>query len=246
MTRTEQLEFLIKHLAPTAEIPQNDSDKWRLFRSLVNVRQALPVSDEFLSVQDEFLQGEIAAKGIVKNPPRLCKGDITTLAVDGIVNAANSGLLGCFVPCHGCIDNAIHTYAGVQLRLQCAEIMQKQGYAEPTGTAKITRAYNLPSKYILHTVGPIIYDSVTEKECRQLADCYRSCLDLAKENGLKSIAFCCISTSEFRFPNEQAAEIAIKAVGDWQTQHSDYDIAVIFNVFKECDYEIYQKMLNRG
>lgn len=253
MTRAEQLNFLIRYLSPQTTIPKTDDEKWRLFRSLVNMREPLPVSDKFLSVQDKLLQGEINTKGItslvelvpIKDNLYLWQGDITTLAVDGIVNAANNQMLGCFIPCHRCIDNAIHTYAGVQLRFECAEIMRRQGYAEPTGKAKITSAYNLPSKYILHTVGPIIYDKLTDEDCGLLANCYTSCLNLARENGLKSIAFCCISTGEFHFPNEQAAGIALATVGEWQKQNSDYagDLAVIFNVFKDEDYEIYQRLL---
>ena len=170
----------------------------------------------------------------------LWQGDITTLAVDAIVNAANSQMLGCFVPCHGCIDNAIHTYAGVQLRLECARLMARQ--EEPTGCAKITKAYNLPCRYVLHTVGPIISGAVTQADRELLASCYRSCLELAESNGLHSVAFCCISTGEFRFPNELAAEIAIQTVGEWQRQNPE-KIKVIFNVFKDSDYEIYKRLL---
>ena len=171
----------------------------------------------------------------------LWQGDITTLAVDAIVNAANSAMLGCFVPCHGCIDNAIHSAAGVQLRLECARIMAQQA-EEPTGRAKITRAYNLPCRYVLHTVGPIIDGQVTRQDRELLASCYRSCLELAATYGLKSIAFCCISTGEFHFPNELAAEIAIRTVKAFQQQNPNR-MEVIFNVFKDCDYEIYKKLL---
>lgn len=245
MTRAEQLDFLIRHLSPEVKIPQSDGDKWRLFRSLVNLREPEPISEEFLRVQDAFLQAELKAKGItelselspISKNIYLWQGDITTLAADGIVNAANSGMLGCFTPCHACIDNAIHTYAGVQLRLECADIMRRQGHPEPTGGAKITKAYNLPSKYILHTVGPIINGALTDRACELLADCYRSSLALAKENGLRSIAFCCISTGEFRFPQEMAAEIAMKTVKEWQG-----DMEVIFNVFKDRDFEIYNRL----
>ena len=172
----------------------------------------------------------------------LWQGDITTLAADAIVNAANRQMLGCFVPCHGCIDNAIHTYAGVQLRLECAGIMERQGHEEETGHAKITKAYNLPCRFILHTVGPIIYGSVSEADRKLLADCYRSCLDLAAEHGLRSVAFCCISTGEFHFPNELAAQIAIQTVTDWQRQNPN-QMEVIFNVFKDSDREIYERLL---
>jgi O-acetyl-ADP-ribose deacetylase (regulator of RNase III) len=169
-------------------------------------------------------------------------GDITTLKVDAIVNAANSGMLGCFVPNHACIDNAIHTFAGVQLRLDCAAIMERQGHPEPTGQAKITSAYNLPSKYILHTVGPIITGELAQNDCELLASCYRSCLELAKQSGVGSIAFCCISTGEFRFPNEEAAQIAVKTVAEYVAGIQS-KVKVVFNVFKEKDYDIYRRLL---
>lgn len=225
-------------------------EKKRYFRALVNVRPPKPASEEFLRLQKEFLQSELLRKGItdiadleeVAPDIFLWQGDVTTLKCDGIVNAANSQMLGCFCPNHGCIDNAIHTYAGVELRLECAEIMKKQGVEEPTGRAKITAAYNLPCKYVLHTVGPVIYDKVTETHEKQLADCYRSCLGLADEKGLKSIAFCCVSTGEFRFPNVRAAEIAVKTVADYKRENRD-GIKVVFNVYKDCDYEIYKRLL---
>lgn len=172
----------------------------------------------------------------------LWRGDITTLRCDGIVNAANNQMLGCFCPNHGCIDNAIHTFAGIQLRLACAELMKKQGHEEETGTAKITPAYNLPCKYVLHTVGPIITGRLREKDNQLLASCYRSCLELAEQNGLKSIAFCCISTGEFHFPNDKAAEIAIQTVKEYR-KRTGSQMEVIFNVFKKTDYEIYRKLL---
>ena len=225
-------------------------DKFRLFRALVNVRMPKQASKEFLQIQDEYLQEELQAKGItdiadlkpVLPEIYLWQGDITTLKCDGIVNAANSQMLGCFCPNHRCIDNAIHTFAGVQLRQECAEIMRKQGREEPTGQAKITGAYNLPCKYVLHTVGPIVYGELTETHEKQLADCYRSCLALADKNGLNSIAFCCISTGEFHFPSKRAAEIAIETVTNYKKQTGS-SIKVIFNVFKEYDYEIYARLL---
>lgn len=248
MTRIEQLDFLIEELSKKERIQNHGSDRWRIFRTLVNTREAEPVSTEFLTVQDEMLQSIIAEKGItnlsdltwVKENIYLWQGDITTLKVDGIVNAANSGMLGCFVPCHGCIDNAIHTFSGVQLRLECAEKMKLQGYPEPTGRAKITNAYNLPCKYILHTVGPIVTGTLTKNHCDLLADCYYSCLSLAVENNLNSLAFCCISTGEFHFPNEKAAEIAISVIRDFLKTHS---IKVVFNVFKDVDWRIYNELL---
>ena len=227
-----------------------DSEKRKLFRALVNVRMPKAASKELLQVQDEYLQEELRQKGLtdiadlepIADGIYLWQGDITTLKCDCIVNAANSQMLGCFCPNHGCIDNAIHTFAGMQLRLECAEIMRNQGHEEPTGSAKITKAYNLPCKFVLHTVGPIVRGELTQRHEEQLASCYRSCLALAAENGLESIAFCCISTGEFCFPNERAAEIAIKTVGEYKEKRAS-DIKVIFNVFKEYDYEIYARLL---
>ncbi len=248
MTRDAQLAFLIRDLSPAAAIPPDTDGKWRLFRALVNVRKPTPVSDEFLEVQDAMLQTMASEKnntGLedlqpVENALYLWQGDITTLRVDAIVNAANSGMLGCFVPNHVCIDNAIHTFAGVQLRLECADIMARQGHPEPTGQAKITSAYNLPSKYVLHTVGPIITNKVTARDCELLADCYRACLVLATQHSLQSVAFCCISTGEFHFPNDRAAEVAVSVVRDFVQA---YPIKVIFNVFKDTDRRIYEKLL---
>ena len=230
-----------------------ESTKPVVFRALCNVRPPVPASEEFLRLQDEYLQQELQRKGItdmstltpISSDICLWRGDITTLKCDGIVNAANSQMLGCFYPNHGCIDNAIHTYAGVQLRLECAEIMQRQGYEEPTGQAKITSAYNLPCNYVLHTVGPIVSGKLTDAHEKQLASCYRSCLELADEKGLQSIAFCCISTGEFLFPNERAAEIAIHTVVDYK-QQTQSGIKVIFNVFKELDYAIYARLLGKA
>ena len=219
-------------------------------RSLMNVRPPAPVSEAFLDVQGAYLEERLAERGITSlndlTPVRpglyLWQGDITTLAVDAIVNAANSRMLGCFVPCHSCIDNAIHTYAGMQLRLECARIMEKQEGAEPAGKAKITKAYHLPCRYVLHTVGPIIDGEVTQAERDMLASCYRSCLNLAAANELHSVAFCCISTGEYHFPNTMAAEIAIETVEAWRKQNKE-PIEVVFNVFKDCDYAIYKRLL---
>ena len=230
--------------------PPDEASQRQLLRSLMNVRPPVPASEEFLRVQDAYLSQRLAERGVTRltdlTPVRpglyLWRGDITTLAADAIVNAANSRMLGCFVPCHGCIDNAIHTYAGVQLRMACAELMGRQGHEEETGRAKITRAYNLPCRHVLHTVGPIIHGGVTEADREQLASCYRSCLKLAAERGLHSVAFCCISTGEFHFPNELAAQIAIQTVREWQRNHPD-QIEVIFNVFKDSDYAIYRRLL---
>lgn len=232
-----------------AEIPSDEISQKRLLRALFNVRMPKTASDEFKRIQDEYLQEELRLKGVtdiaslapVATDIYLWKGDITTLKCDGIVNAANSQMLGCFCPNHGCIDNAIHTFAGIGLRQECAEIMKNQG-EEPTGRAKITKAYNLPCKYILHTVGPIVYGELTKQHEKQLADCYRSCLTLADENSLQSIAFCCISTGEFHFPNVKAAQIAVLTVTDYK-RRTKSKIKVIFNVFKESDYAIYARIL---
>lgn len=245
--------YLIKYLLAEdaryygTAIPESDTERFRLFRSLVNIRPPKPVSEEFLAVQDEFLKSKTAEKGItyikdlvpIEEGIYLWKGDITTLKCGAIVNAANSQMLGCFQPCHGCIDNAIHTFAGVQLRLKCAELMEEQGHEEATGTAKITPAYNLPCEKIIHTVGPIVSGVLTERHCLQLESCYKSCLEAAVRNNVGSVAFCCISTGVFGFPQREAAEIAVKTVRKFRENHV---IEVIFNVFKQDDYEIYRKL----
>ncbi len=256
MTQKERLLYLIKYLIKendelkSLDIPAEDTARKYLLRSLMNVRPPKSAAKDFLNIQDKYLQEEKTKKGVVsladipfmKSGIYLWKGDITRLSADAIVNAANSALLGCFVPCHGCIDNAIHSAAGIELRLECSRIMEKQKIKEPTGKAKITKAYNLPCRYVLHTVGPIVYGEVTKRDCDLLSDCYRSCLELAAEYQLKSIAFCCISTGEFHFPNKTAAEIAVQTVKDYQKKTSS-DMEVIFNVFKDCDYEIYKQLL---
>ena len=232
------------------EIPPDAAEQKSLLRSLFNVRMPGEISEEFLRIQDEYLQAETTEKGItelgdlapVSGDLYLWQGDITTLRCDAIVNAANSGMTGCYVPCHACIDNCIHTFAGVQLRLACAELMRQQGREEETGKAKITPAFNLPCKYVLHTVGPIISDQVTDEDDRLLASCYRSCLELAERNGVKSIAFCCISTGVFRFPNDRAAKIAVETVRAYKAR-TQSRVKVIFNVFKSSDHAIYQDLL---
>ncbi len=252
MTQTERRQFLIQWLIDEQpqysglRIPENTTEQKRLLRSLMNMRPPRPIDDGFLDVQDEYLREETANKGITdiaeltpcEDGIYIWQGDITALCCDAIVNAANSGLTGCYVPCHGCIDNAIHTYAGVQLRLACAKLMEKQGHEEPTGQAKITPSYNLPCKYVLHTVGPIIHGAVTQRDRETLASCYRSCLELARQNKIESVAFCCISTGEFHFPNNLAAETAVQTVRQYKG-----DIEVIFNVFKNADYKIYRDLL---
>ena len=256
MNQNERRLFLIRSLLNERleyrdwRIPQDVSDQKLLLRGLLNVRPAQVCNPEFLRVQDAYLRQATAEKGItdcsalspVQPGLYLWQGDITTLKCDAIVNAANSGMTGCYAPNHRCIDNAIHTFAGVQLRLACAEIMERQGCPEPTGQAKITPAFNLPCRYILHTVSPIVDESPTERDCAQLESCYRACLTLAAENRLESIAFCCISTDEFHFPNEQAAQIAVQTVKTFLNQKSSVK-KVIFNVFKDLDREIYARLL---
>lgn len=256
MNQSERRLYLIDSLLEEKEEyrriskPQNADGQRTLLRSLMNVRMASPVSEEFLAVQNDYLHEETKEKGItdiadltpVREDMYIWQGDITTLKCDAIVNAANSGMTGCYVPCHGCIDNCIHTYAGVQLRNYCAEIMEKQGHEEETGKAKITPGFNLPCKYVLHTVGPVITGVLTKHDEELLASCYRSCLVLAEENEVNSIAFCCISTGEFHFPNERAAQIAVKTVREYRYDHNS-KIKVIFNVWKDIDYDIYSRLL---
>ncbi len=252
MTHAERRMFLIRFLLDEEpryrdlHIPSGEAEQKTLLRSLMNVRPPRPVSEDFLAVQDEYLRAETARKGVtdvtdltaLEPGIYLWQGDITTLRCGAIVNAANSGMTGCYVPCHGCIDNAIHTFAGVQLRLACAELMKKQRHEEPTGQAKLTPAFNLPCDYVLHTVGPVIYGRVTQGDRELLASCYRSCLELAQENGINSVAFCCISTGEFHFPNDEAAKIAVDTVRRYKG-----DTEVILNVFKDTDLEIYRGLL---
>ena len=256
MTQDERRIRLIKALLDEqpqyrdVAIPREDFRQKKLLRALLNVRPPMEASEEFLAVQDTYLKEAIREKGVTTlsdlapvRPHRyLWRGDITTLEVDAIVNAANSALLGCFSPNHECIDNAIHTYAGVQLRLACQKIMQAQGHEEPTGAAKITPGFNLPAKFVLHTVGPIVTRELTERHERQLASCYRSCLELAEKSGVKSVAFCCISTGVFCFPNRRAAEIAIQTVDEYAAETGS-GIDVIFNVWKERDHAIYRALL---
>ena len=256
MNQSEKRLFLIQSLLnerPSCQkqmIPTDPERQKILLRGLMNIRAPQSVGADFLQAQDAYLQDEIAAKGItditgltpIQPGLYLWQGDITTLRCDAIVNAANSGMTGCYIPNHRCIDNAIHTYAGVELRLACAELMEQQGYPEPTGQAKITPAFNLPCRYVLHTVGPIIDGRVTQRDRELLASCYRSCLELAAENSLESVAFCCISTGEFHFPNELAAEIAVRTVKDFLKKQTSVK-KVIFNAFKDLDKAIYEKLL---
>ncbi|MBS1368244.1 MAG: protein-ADP-ribose hydrolase [Oscillospiraceae bacterium] len=256
MNQSEKRLFLIQSLLKERpeyrdlSIPSESDSQRQLLRGLMNIRAPQRTDAEFLKTQDAYLQGETAAKGItdiagltpIQPGLYLWQGDITTLKCDAIVNAANSGMTGCYIPNHRCIDNAIHTYAGVELRLACAELMEQQGHPEPTGQAKITPAFNLPCRYVLHTVGPIIDGRVTKEDKELLASCYRSCLELAAENGLESVAFCCISTGEFHFPNDLAAEIAVRTVKEFLKKQTSVK-KVIFNVFKDLDKAIYEKLL---
>ncbi len=254
MTQDERrrflLEFLLRERGETMALPADEAAQRRLLRALCNVREPIPAPADFLAVQDAYLQEETRRKGVTdaaripEAEPgiRLWRGDITTLRCDAIVNAANSALLGCFVPCHGCIDNAIHTYAGVQLRLACAELMAAQGHPEPAGRAKITPAFNLPSRYVLHTVGPIVRNRPTARDEALLAACYRSCLALAAAHGARSVAFCCISTGEFHFPSARAAQIAVQTVREAR-KTLQHEMDVIFNVYQERDLRIYEGLL---
>ena len=259
MKRSEQIHYLNEALLE--EMPQyrreagrlpQDAESQRYFlRCLMNIREPRALSPRFLQAQDELLQAEREEKGIVHvaDLPAvpgnerivLWQGDITRLDADAIVNAANAQLLGCFRPGHNCIDNVIHSAAGLQLREECASIMRAQGHEEPTGQAKITKGYNLPAKHVLHTVGPIIEGPLTEKDRELLASCYRSCLKLAEENRLKSVAFCCISTGVFRFPKEEAARIAVSTVRGYLEKGTIEK--VIFCVHGEENLRIYQNLL---
>ena len=256
MNQNEQRVYLIEKLLEEQpeyqgmSIPSDAAGQKRLLRSLMNVRLPRGIDDEFAQIQDAYLQQVNAERGVVtldgldEQQPDLYlwQGDITQLKVGAIVNAANSGMTGCYQPCHNCIDNCIHTYAGIQLRNYCSELMRRQGHEEPTGQAKITPAFNLPCDYVIHTVGPIVQGRLTRRHEQLLASCYESCLRIAGENGVDSIAFCCISTGVFMFPNERAAQIAVQMVKDYKIR-TNSKIKVIFNVFKESDRQIYEQLL---
>ena len=259
MIREKRLNFLIDGLKAESanfasiSIPENLKDKQQLLRAMMNVRPPRPIADEWLRLQDEELQEQLAEKGVVdiETLPRkgryiLWQGDITRLNAEAIVNAANSQMLGCFVPLHGCIDNAIHSAAGVQLRLECEKLMLSKESPEPTGEAEITHAFNLPSKYVIHTVGPIVHTAEpTLKDRSMLEACYLNCLECAESHGITSIAFCCISTGEFHYPNQEAAEVALSTVKRYFKENPDSSLtSVVFNVFKDIDYAIYKKLLN--
>ena len=258
MTQQERLRYLVEGLVAEykekhnehIDIPMNEEEQFNLFRALCNIRPAGSMPAEWMKIQDEYLTELAREKGIVtindmeKRAPQiyLWQGDITRLSVDAIVNAANNQLLGCFAPNHRCIDNTIHTFAGIELRMACSRMIEYMDMPEKTGVARKTYGFNLPAKHVIHTVGPIIYDTVTELEQVQLSSCYRSCLELANAYSLQSIAFCCISTGEFRFPNEDAAQIAIDTVRTY-LKETNSKIQVVFNVFKDIDYDIYNKLL---
>ena len=260
MNRIQQIQYLIQVLLQempayqeqARAFPQDELSQRRLLRSLMNVRPPMPLDPSFLAVQDDVLSAEREEKGVVEAdalPERpghpgitVWQGDITRLKADAIVDADNDRLLGCFVPCHGCIDNAIHSAAGLQLRDECNRLMEQQGRPEPTGQAKLTDGYNLPARYVLHTVGPIIHGRVTPQDRELLASCYRSCLKLASEHELQSVAFCCISTGEFHFPNQEAARIAVQTVKEFLKTPTTVR-KVIFNVFKDIDANIYDDLL---
>ena len=260
MNRLEQLqrlnsmllEEMPEYAAQAAAFPPEEGAQRRLLRSLMNLRPPLPLRADFLQLQDALLSAERVERGVVEvsslpltaADPRLClwRGDITRLAADAVVNAANSALLGCFIPCHGCIDNAIHSAAGLQLRDACFQLMRAQGHEEPAGSAKITPGYNLPARFVLHTVGPIVNGPLEARHRAQLASCYRACLALAAERGLESVAFCCISTGEFHFPAPEAAQIAVGAVQEFLREKTSIR-KVIFNVFQERDADLYRALL---
>lgn len=252
----EKLLYLINYLAKESkinigELPSNEIELKNLFRSLMNMRLPNDISEDYLKIEDEFLQEELDKKLItnienlkpIKNNLCIWKGDITTLKIDAIVNAANSAMLGCFYTMHKCIDNAIHSAAGTRLRLFCRDIINQCGGYLEIGDAKITPAFNLTCKYILHTVGPIIKDKVSKKDEELLSLCYKSCLNLVVENNIESVAFCCISTGEFKFPNDLAVDIALSSVNDFLKENKERNIKIVFNVFKDIDYELYNKKI---
>lgn len=275
LSNEEKVDYLIGRLKEDSvlyqeiEVGKDAVQKRRLLRALMNVRMPGPLDECIWNVQDELLQEETKEKGIVylteiptikeqyeskhayAEKLSLWQGDITRLSVDAIVNAANSQMLGCFVPCHKCIDNAIHSAAGMELREECNQKMQHkrlqygQRYEEPTGQALLTKGYNLPAKYVIHTVGPIVYGELNDSLRQDLADCYLSVLRCALEHGIRSIAFCCISTGEFHFPNEEAAEIAVRTVSRFLEQNEDAFDRILFNVFKEIDFKLYQRIFTK-
>ena len=269
MTQDEKLDYLIdffmKDSIEYKDMEVTKDDRRRVLRSLMNIRMPKSIPGNILEIQDDYLQEEAREKGIVSldeiptvreefrsnseyaDRISIWQGDITRLEVDAIVNAANSQMLGCFIPCHKCIDNAIHSAAGIELREECNHYMKKQAknksYEEPTGSAMITSSYNLPCKHVIHTVGPIVGYKLTNDLRNDLKSCYESCLKIALENGVRSIAFCCISTGEFHFPNDEAAKIAVETVSTFLREDASKIDRIIFNVFKNLDKEIYERLL---
>lgn len=261
------LKKLLEDLEYHIVIPMQEYEKRKLIRSIMNVRPPKPISDELLTLQSNYLQKQLKNKGIVNlsdiptikqqyhsdfiyaQKISLWQGDITQLKVGAIVNAANSQMLGCFIPCHNCIDNAIHSAAGIQLRLECHDIMEQRRiqygkqYQEPTATATLTKAYHLPCDYIIHTVGPIVYECLNDTLRQDLSNCYENVLKCCVENHIKSVAFCCISTGEFHFSNEEAAKIAVETVTNFLKTHDNHIERIIFNVFKDIDKQVYKKQL---
>ena len=263
MTQEQRLDTLVEAFKADSvqykdlQTPADTEGKRRILRSLMNIRMPKNLDDSVLTVQDEYLRERVLENGIVtlseipviRNGMSIWQGDITRLAVDAIVNAANSQMLGCFVPMHTCIDNCIHTFAGVQLRAECNRQMNQlrirygKDYEQPTAVPMLTDGYNLPAKKIIHIVGPIVEERLTSALEKDLADCYRNTLDLCAENGLRSVAFCCISTGVFHFPNKRAAGIAVSTVDSWLSQHPGAIERVIFNVFKDEDKKYYEELI---
>lgn len=248
--RTRLIKYLLEERNESIGIPSDEGSQKRMLRALLNVRPPMPVSAEFLSLQDEYLTERRNERGVTDvinlaytDGISLLKGDITTLNADAIVNAANSAMLGCFHPLHNCIDNAIHTFAGVQVRLDCNDIMK--GREAENGEVVVTKAYNLPSRFIFHTVGPVVCGRVTKENEADLAKCYLKCLSKADEMKLHSIAFCCISTGVFGYPKEEAALLAVKVVQQYKAQTAS-SLKIIFDVFTENDYELYRRILGKN
>lgn len=262
-TQEQRLDYLLQEFKSDSkkyknmEIPNDIIKKQQMLRSLMNIRMPKKIIDEVIKVQDEYLSYRAKEKGIVKlsdipvikDNLSIWQGDITRLEVDAIVNAANSQMLGCFLPMHICIDNQIHTFAGIQLREECNQQMNKlrekygENYEQPTAIPMLTDAYNLPAKKVIHIVGPIVHDKLTPNLEKNLEDCYTNTLDMCLENGLKTVAFCCISTGVFNFPNKRAAQIAVDTVEKWSLIHTDKMDRIIFNVFKDEDKKYYEKLL---
>ena len=263
MTQEQRLDTLVEAFKADSvqykdlQTPEDNEGKRRILRSLMNIRMPRKLNDSVLAVQDEYLRERIRENGIVelgeipviRNGMSIWQGDITRLAADAIVNAANSQMLGCFVPMHTCIDNCIHTFAGVQLRAECNRQMNQlrirygRDYEQPTAVPMLTDGYNLPAKKVVHIVGPIVEGQLTKALEKDLSNCYLNTLDLCAENGLRSVAFCCISTGVFRFPNKRAAEIAVGTVSKWLDEHKGRIDRVIFNVFKDEDKAYYEELL---